>query len=89
MSTHKIDFYEDLTKIIFELQCTCIIKYAPYFFCWQPQTLLVLHTCLAVALFVKKFPIRNWQYITGTWSILAVCYGYRIKLYRNYIELIY
>ena len=32
MSTHNIDFYEDLTKIIFELSSN-IIKYAPYFFC--------------------------------------------------------
>ena len=32
MSTHNIGFYEDLTKIIFEL--SNIIKYAPYFFCY-------------------------------------------------------
>ena len=32
MSTHKIGFYEDLTKIIFELSSN-VIKYAPYFFC--------------------------------------------------------
>ena len=32
MSTHNIGFYEDLTKIIFELSSN-IIKYAPYFFC--------------------------------------------------------
>ena len=32
MSTHNIGFYEDLTKIIFELSLN-IIKYAPYFFC--------------------------------------------------------
>ena len=35
MSTHNIGFYEDLTKIIFELSSN-IIKYAPYFFCWKP-----------------------------------------------------
>ena len=29
MSTHNIGFYEDLTKIIFELSSN-IIKYAPY-----------------------------------------------------------
>ena len=34
MSTHNIGFYEDLTKIIFELSSN-IIKYAPYFFCWK------------------------------------------------------
>ena len=32
MSTHNIGFYEDLTKITFELTSN-IIKYAPYFFC--------------------------------------------------------
>ena len=32
MSTHNIGFYEDLTKIIFELSSS-IIKYAPYFSC--------------------------------------------------------
>ena len=32
MSTHNIGFYEDLTKITFELSSN-IIKYAPYFFC--------------------------------------------------------
>ena len=34
MSTHNIVFYEDLTKIFFELSSN-IIKYAPYFFCWS------------------------------------------------------
>ena len=32
MSTHNMGFYEDFTKIIFELSSN-IIKYAPYFFC--------------------------------------------------------
>ena len=32
MSTHNIGFYEDLTKIIFELSSNIII-YAPYFLC--------------------------------------------------------
>ena len=32
MSTHNIGFYEDLTKIIFELSSN-IIKYASYIFC--------------------------------------------------------
>ena len=32
MSTHIIGFYEDLTKIIFELSSN-IINCAPYFFC--------------------------------------------------------
>ena len=33
MNTHNIGFYEDLTKIIFELSSN-IIKYAPYSFCY-------------------------------------------------------
>ena len=37
MSTHNTGFYEDLTKIIFELSSN-IIKYAPYFFCCINQT---------------------------------------------------
>ena len=36
MSTHNIGFYEDLTKIIFELSSN-IIKFAPYFFCCQSK----------------------------------------------------
>ena len=40
MSTHNIGFYEDLTKIIFELSSN-IIKYAPYFFCWLMYTVLL------------------------------------------------
>ena len=39
MSTHNIGFYEDLTKIIFELSSN-IIKYAPYFFCCLQYSLL-------------------------------------------------
>ena len=39
MSTHNIGFYEDFTKIIFELSSN-IIKYAPYFFCWIGQEIL-------------------------------------------------
>ena len=39
MSTHNIGFYEDLTKVIFQL--SNIIKYAPYLFsaCLQIQNL--------------------------------------------------
>ena len=43
MSTHNIGFYEDLTKIIFELSSN-IIKYAPYFFCCT-----VKFVCIEVA----------------------------------------
>ena len=45
MSTHNIGFYEDSTKIIFELSSN-IIKYAPYFFCWDIQSCTTVH-CLA------------------------------------------
>ena len=41
MSTHNIGFYEDLTKIIFELSLN-IIKYASYFFCWSVLHLWVV-----------------------------------------------
>ena len=38
MSTHNICFYEDLTKIIFELQnVSSNIKYAPDFFCCKQR----------------------------------------------------
>ena len=42
MGTHNIGFYEDLTKIIFQLSSN-FIKYAPYlFFCWFTFVLLQL-----------------------------------------------
>ena len=47
MSTHNIGFYEDLTKIIFELLSN-IIKYAPYFFCCKNEHMTpVLYTCIS------------------------------------------
>ena len=45
MSTHNIGFYEDLTKIIFELSSD-IIKYAPYFFCCRQYEPCHEKTCL-------------------------------------------
>ena len=45
MSTHNIRFYEDLTKIIFELSSN-IIKYAPYFFCGDGFDMTLLFTGL-------------------------------------------
>ena len=50
MSTHNIGFYEDLTKIIFELSSN-IIKYAPYFFCSYDRfsnTIPELHKILSL-----------------------------------------
>ena len=45
MSTHNIGFYEDLTKIIFELSSN-IIKYAPYFSAEHIGSLLYSRTGL-------------------------------------------
>ena len=55
MSTHNIGFYEDLTKIIFELSSN-IINYAPYFFC------CVHKNCLNEALrwFLQVPTIYHW-----------------------------
>ena len=50
MSTHNIDFYEDLTKIIFELSSN-IIKDAPFFFCWLIYSTESLLTCLSAHLY--------------------------------------
>ena len=41
MSTHNIGFYEDLTKIIFELSSN-IIKYTSNFFCWACSSMPVI-----------------------------------------------
>ena len=45
MSTHNIGFYEDLTKIIFELSSN-IIKYTPYFFCSKEVVVLLTYQWL-------------------------------------------
>ena len=51
MSTHNIGFYEEISKVIFELSSN-IIKYAPYFFCCScltgssPARLAQLVECL-------------------------------------------
>ena len=45
MSTHNIGFYEDFTKIIFELSSN-IIKYAPYFFCCSHLNIQIIRTKL-------------------------------------------
>ena len=55
MSTHNIGFYEDLTKIIFELSSN-IIKYAPYFFCWDMSILIRLARVLS---HVDDFNVGN------------------------------
>ena len=55
MSTHNIGFYEDLTKIIFELSSD-IIKYAPYFFCCTcPSVLVELLEVVVVLVFFTSY----------------------------------
>ena len=53
MSTHNIGFYEDLTKIIFELSLN-IIKYAPYFFCWSHKTIIVFQSLITLFIHVSS-----------------------------------
>ena len=53
MGTHNIGFYEDLTKIIFELSSN-IIKYAPYFFCCYDALLFVI---VSVSLLIVFCPL--------------------------------
>ena len=60
MSTHNIGFYEDLTKIIFELSSN-IIKYAPYFFCCTVDQGPVVQSIVSLKMllrsqFVKYMP---------------------------------
>ena len=55
MSTHNIGFYEDLTKIIFELSSN-IIRYAPYFFC------CIVYTCTTHVLNFYQFHISDYQF---------------------------
>ena len=63
MSTHNIGFYEDLTKIIFELLSN-IIKYAPYFFCW-------------FNIFCEQvFEITSWS-ISYAWCTLIIQGAYK------------
>ena len=57
MSIHNIGFYEDLTKIIFELSSN-IIKYAPYFFfCIMRKLSLGCPTRFATNLAVQPLKI--------------------------------
>ena len=70
MSPHNIGFYEDLTKIIFELSSN-IIKYAPYFFCCdsneQPLHRLLWRTD-------KNHHSSIIKYIPYLFSLLKNCY---------------
>ena len=71
MSTHNIGFYEDLTKIIFELSSN-IIKYAPYFFC-----------CVMVS-FINCHPLKcavSIHYLMHTQSMRF--YGELMKIFTE------
>ena len=68
MSTHNIGFYEDLTKIIFELSSN-IIKYAPYFVCCIKHYGVELynvyiHDMMALGLPVARFTERLITYLS-------------------------
>ena len=56
MSTHNIGFYEDLTKIIFELSSN-IIKYAPYFFSCLANDVLFLVPYMVNIHFIKMIAL--------------------------------
>ena len=60
MSTHNIGFYEDLTKIIFELSSN-IIKYVPYFFCWIVHSLheILLIFYESISVYILGIVIKN------------------------------
>ena len=65
MSTHNIGFYEDLTKIIFELNVSSnIIKYAPYFFfCFKDahkKLLISINTIFFIGLSCNSHQICNF-----------------------------
>ena len=68
MSTHNIAFYEDLTKIIFELSSN-IIKYAPYFFCCLDINSIYFTLITKKAHMARNTLSRNIGY-TQTFSIL-------------------
>ena len=53
MSTRNIGFYEDLTKIIFELSSN-IIKDAPYFFCCLDDQILNIPLILDILIFMSS-----------------------------------
>ena len=62
MSTHNIGFYEDLTKIIFELSSN-IIKYAPYFFCWVFMVFKKIRSFSSSSRWVKRFSDKSWIFV--------------------------
>ena len=59
MSTHNIGFYEDLTKIIFELSSN-IIKYAPYFFCCNVHKTRSLDRLMMVQFMFRGGAVAWW-----------------------------
>ena len=74
MSTHNIGFYEDLTKIIFELSSN-IIKYAPYFSCWTDIKadlfLLIVHTFNFISYAAAKLHCRHTLQIKPLYGVFT------------------
>ena len=62
MSTHNTGFYEDLTKIIFELS-SIIVKYTPYFFCWGLENGSLFWVCGASLVHLRKLLDQSKPYL--------------------------
>ena len=90
MSTHNIVFYEDLTKIIFELSSN-IIKYAPYFFCCHsdclprqdcPITINVWeYTVLSENIVCTGLPHYNSLHYNTDFNITRSCIGSQMAIF--------
>ena len=74
MSTHNIDFYEDLTKFIFELSSnTHLISSAEKYFQSSRKTITCTYTFVQVNLQIPnfkmclKFATSNWNSMLCFW----------------------
>ena len=71
MSTHNKGFYEDLTKIIFELSSN-IIKCAPYSFCCNANWLFSLYWCVGVSAVSTDFSQLLIELESPVWQLVSV-----------------
>ena len=71
MSTHNIGFYEDLTKIIFELS-SIIIIYVPYFFCMLEIAGFLLHHSYRAVSDTKKSSIKQNNKMVQPEHVLSI-----------------
>ena len=75
MSTHNIGFYEELTKIIFELSSN-IIKYATYFFCASHRSFCCFHLIGTVNIHVfvlfTKYDLHRSLHTSTTICIVKI-----------------